>query len=114
MQLLIFVYPRIALKCLEEVRKQAEQMKKEKVELQEEYENVKKETDDLNNVLFLKSSIVERLKAKLGKQTNVNKELSTKIHFILIEAVVQRCSVKKVSLEISQNSQENTCARVSF
>ena len=26
--------------------------------------------------------------------------------------VVQRCSVKKVFLEISQNSQENTCARV--
>ena len=31
-----------------------------------------------------------------------------------IEAVVQRCSVKKVFLEISQNSQEKTCARVSF
>ena len=30
------------------------------------------------------------------------------------EAVVRRCSVKKVYLEISQNSQENTCARVSF
>ena len=30
-----------------------------------------------------------------------------------VEAVVQRCSVKKF-LEISQNSQENTCARVSF
>ena len=30
------------------------------------------------------------------------------------EAVVQRCSVKKVLLEISQNSQENTCARISF
>ena len=30
------------------------------------------------------------------------------------EAVVQSCSVKKVSSEISQNSQENTCARVSF
>ena len=29
-------------------------------------------------------------------------------------AVVQRCSVKKVFLKISQNSQENTCARVSF
>ena len=28
------------------------------------------------------------------------------------EAVAQTCSVKKVSLEISQNSQENTCARV--
>ena len=30
------------------------------------------------------------------------------------EAVAQRCFVKKVFLEISQNSQENTCARVSF
>ena len=30
------------------------------------------------------------------------------------EAVVQRCSVEKVFLEISQNSQENTCTRVSF
>ena len=30
------------------------------------------------------------------------------------EAVAQRCSVKKVFLEISHNSQENTCARVSF
>ena len=32
----------------------------------------------------------------------------------ITEAVVQRCSVKKVFLEISQNSQENACARVSF
>ena len=30
------------------------------------------------------------------------------------EAVVQRCSVKKVFLEISQNSQENACAKVLF
>ena len=30
------------------------------------------------------------------------------------EAVVQSCSVKKIFLEISQNSQENICARVSF
>ena len=30
------------------------------------------------------------------------------------EAVVQRCSVKKVFLKISQNSQENICARISF
>ena len=30
------------------------------------------------------------------------------------EAVVWRCSVKKVFLEISQNSQENTCAGDSF
>ena len=33
---------------------------------------------------------------------------------IVIEAVTWRCSVKKVFLEIWQNSQENTCARVSF
>ena len=30
------------------------------------------------------------------------------------EAVAWRCSVKKVFLEISQNSNENVCARVSF
>ena len=30
------------------------------------------------------------------------------------EAVTQRCSLKKMFLEISQNSQGNTCARVSF
>ena len=30
------------------------------------------------------------------------------------EAAVQKCFVKQVFLEISQNSQENTCARVSF
>ena len=32
----------------------------------------------------------------------------------LTEAVIRRCSVKKVFLEILQNSQKNTCARVSF
>ena len=30
------------------------------------------------------------------------------------EAVAQWCSVKSVFLQISQKSQENTCARVSF
>ena len=30
------------------------------------------------------------------------------------KAVIQRCSVKNVFLEISQNWQENTCAKVSF
>ena len=30
------------------------------------------------------------------------------------EGVVQRCSVEKVFLEISQNSHENTCARAFF
>ena len=31
-----------------------------------------------------------------------------------VEAVVQRYSAEKVFVEILQNSQENTCARVSF
>ena len=30
------------------------------------------------------------------------------------EAAAQRCSVEKMFLEISQNSQENTCVRVSY
>ena len=39
---------------------------------------------------------------------------SNEIFFNTSEAVVRRCSVKKVFLEISQKSQENTCARDSF
>ena len=34
--------------------------------------------------------------------------------FRLLNSFVKRCSVKKVFLEISQNSQENICAKVSF
>ena len=40
--------------------------------------------------------------------------LTDRMRSTITEAVVWRCSVKKVFLEISQNSQENTCARVSF
>ena len=37
------------------------------------------------------------------------------LHFtLLIEAVAQRCSLRKLFLEISQNYEENTCTRVSF
>ena len=50
-----------------------------------------------------------------------NKELEKLVRYISLltntphaEEDVQRCSVKKVFLEISQNSQENTCSRVSF
>ena len=41
-------------------------------------------------------------------------QTSTILIFFYTEAVFQRCSVKKVFLEISQNSQENTCTRVFF
>ena len=37
-----------------------------------------------------------------------------KAMFESLEAFARRCSVKRVSLEILQNSQENTCARVCF
>ena len=33
---------------------------------------------------------------------------------LIFRSSLQTCSVKKVSLEISQNSQENTCARVTL
>ena len=36
------------------------------------------------------------------------------VRFRLSEAVAERCSVKKVFLEISENSQESTWARGSF
>ena len=39
---------------------------------------------------------------------------ATYLIFYYSEAVVWRCSVEKVFLEISQNSQESTCVRVSF
>ena len=35
-------------------------------------------------------------------------------NLLYLEAVAQRCSVKMVFQDISQNSQENTCARASF
>ena len=41
-------------------------------------------------------------------------EISQELHQQLLEVVAQRYSVKKVFLEMSKNSQENTCARVSF
>ena len=53
-----------------------------------------------------KHSWIQNKKTKKTKQKNVHNGDS--------EAVAQRCSVKKVLLEISQNALWNTCARVSF
>ena len=36
------------------------------------------------------------------------------LNYLKTKAVVRKGSVKKLFLEILQNSQENTCARVSF
>ena len=51
-------------------------------------------------------------KTDLSKETKSDSKKRYSINFS--EAVVQRCSVKMVSLKISQNSQENICAGVSF
>ena len=39
---------------------------------------------------------------------------NVKVSESILRSSHQRCFVKKVFLEMSQNSQENTCARVSF
>ena len=41
-------------------------------------------------------------------------QMNNKDELIYAKSVVQSCSVQKVFVEISQDSQENTCARVSF
>ena len=59
-----------------------------------------------NTFLFGNPSFIDKINTLI---------LDATIEYILLtEAVVQRCSVKKVFLEVSQNSQENICARVSF
>ena len=41
-------------------------------------------------------------------------EESSSFTEILVKSTHRRCSIKKVFLKISQNSQGNTCARISF
>ena len=53
-------------------------------------------------------------KVRLPKDWSERSFFGTIGYFESIEVVVPRCSVKKAFLEISQNSQENACARVSF
>ena len=53
-----------------------------------------------------------------GHSLHISNIMHSKIKLIALqkytEAVNQRCSVKKMFLEIAQNLQENNCARVSF
>ena len=41
-------------------------------------------------------------------------QVSLWVQFKMTEEVVRRCYVEKIFLEISQNSQEKICGRVSF
>ena len=52
--------------------------------------------------------------SKKFQNTSMCRSIENRVQSLYREAVAQRCSVKKVFLEISQNSQENNCARVSF
>ena len=47
------------------------------------------------------------------KRNEIRVKTRNSYKYLYPEAATQRCSVKKVFLEISQNSQESTCARVS-
>ena len=72
---------------------------------------------------FDKSPKLEEIAVCVTIYFNQYSEPSTKVlhtppkkahKIVVLEAVARRCSVKKVFLKISQNSQENTCARASF
>ena len=69
-------------------------------------ENSKK---DLEKVIF--EIVLQQLKWKENISNAIDLDLGVLQE---LEAVVQSCSVKKMLLKISQNSRENTCARVSF
>ena len=62
------------------------------------------------DILYIKKKVI----AKNRQDGEYKKKSKTWSEEAIAEAVVQRCSVKKAFLKISQNSQENTCARVSF
>ena len=69
---------------------------------------------------ILKVSVLKTFSRKEVSRVTTYQKASLKWRFSvwykqwIIEAVAQRCSVKMVFLEIPQNSQKNTCARVSF
>ena len=77
--------------------------------------------EDLNKISEVyfdvnQKAVRDRCRNLLEKQKKVRREegnLAPRrkiLNLIISEAVVRRCSVKKLFLEISQNSQENTCA----
>ena len=65
-----------------------------------------------NKFADLKSEIL--LNERLHHGYFSMKKFYLKNTFLTAEAVVRRCSIKKVFLEISQNLQENICVREFF
>ena len=64
--------------------------------------------------ILKKCASIKKYISKFNYNPFLNKALRQAMMHSQTEAVAQWCSVKKVFLEISQNSQENTCARDSF
>ena len=65
------------------------------------------------NTWYLKHKIYYNLQQNLAKQVTLHSAETYSVPFQMSEAVVWRRSVEKVFLEISQNSHEKACARVS-
>ena len=68
--------------------------------------NIKKPLETFNN----KASYIKTFRLTDNFQ-NSRKKGKKEINLVL-ESVFRSCSIKKVFLEISQNLQENTCARL--
>ena len=64
--------------------------------------------------MWIKKMHNSRTKLNLKPKSKLQAIYPVLMYICSQEVVVQRCSIKKVFLEISQNSQENTCARASF
>ena len=64
-----------------------------------------------NKICF---SVTLEKQSKLIALSDIGKAVKINSVMINSETVTRRCSAKNVSLKISQNSQENTCARVSL
>ena len=72
---------------------------------------------DLSDLLSIFFSVSTLKSPQYSTPLKIRKRIFNKSNLASFkdpEAVVQNCSVKKVLLEISQNSQEITCAKVSF
>ena len=66
---------------------------------------------EFNSCTYINFELPSSWQLKMGY---VSYYKNTLFYVEITEAVVRRCSLKKVFLEISQNSQESTCPRVSF
>ena len=67
-----------------------------------------------NLILLIKKTPGVLKEAVIQKSSLIHPVVKSRQILEKSEVIVQRCSTKKVFLEVSKNSQENTCARVSF